>query len=502
VATQGFLLRPLAFATISIVAGGAPLFAQGKAKPGSPAQNPQPDLKSVFQSPPVEEDAQLVERINKAIARGERWLTRNQGREGSFQNEERSARIGYTELALYALASGSEVLSPERLKELAAKKPPANPPRPPGPGPRNDNNESPEAHAIEVTKAIERGFQFVKANPHRETYALSLLLLALDAYAAPRWERTAMARMNSVAKERYKYPRRLSDAERLWIQQSLDELVEHRFKGLWSYTKNPGTGDVSNTQFALLGMRAAANCGFTVDPKIWAESLDYFVKFQDEDGPDVQFPMLRSSIKPGATIEVVSVGAKQRSWGYSFARGGPAPNGKNAPQNKPKDKPVFGWSFGATGTHSAIGVASLQIARDEINRILKIKPNAELREMLRTNATKIDRAMRDGVGWLAGNWNLEEDPGGGFPFYYLYSVERVGALLGERFLGGHDWYREGAEILLRRQLKDGAWPSDMGEVNAFGSPDVTTTSFALLFLRRATMPGVITPDFGEGRPKG
>ena len=81
----------------------------------------------------------------------------------------------------------------------------------------------------------------------------------------------------------------------------------------------------------------------------------------------------------------------------------------------------------------------------------------------------------------------------------MYSIERVGALTAERFVAGHDWYREGAEILLRRQLPNGAWPSDVGEVNAIGAPDVVSTSFALLFLRRATIPGVVTPDFGEGK---
>ena len=98
------------------------------------------------------------------------------------------------------------------------------------------------------------------------------------------------------------------------------------------------------------------------------------------------------------------------------------------PPQKKKDKPVIGWSFGATGTHTSIGIASLQIARDEMNRCLRAKLDADIRDKLQKDNSRIDKAIRDGLGWLAGNWNLEEDPGGGFPFYYLYSVERVGAL--------------------------------------------------------------------------
>ncbi|MFN0206779.1 MAG: hypothetical protein ACKVS6_10775 [Planctomycetota bacterium] len=488
------------FFAFSAAPAGASLQNAGKPKPGA-AQ----DLQKTFSAPAVEDDPALIERINKSITRGERWLARNQGPQGSWQSEERSARIGYSELALYALTSSSELLTPEQLKELTTKKAGEKPLKTTKPADaakaKNADAFDPEAHSILISGAIEKGFQFVKKEPFKETYALSLLLLAIDAYAAPRWERTSMARMAADAKIRYKYPRRLTSADRLWIQQTVDELCNHRFKGLWSYRKNAGTGDISNTQFAVLGLRAAANCGVAIDPKIWYESIEYFLKFQDDAGPPASYPMLRSKIGIDKTIEVISVDAQQRSWGYSFEKGGTPMNGKDGPVQKKKDKPIIGWSFGATGTHTSIGIASLQIARDEVNRCLRAKLDADIRDKLQKDNSRIDKAIRDGLGWLAGNWNLEEDPGGGFPFYYLYSVERVGALLGERFLAGHDWYREGAEILLRRQLPDGAWPSDMGEVNAFGSPDVTTTSFALLFLRRATAPAVITPDFGEGKSK-
>jgi hypothetical protein len=294
---------------------------------------------------------------------------------------------------------------------------------------------------------------------------------------------------------RYRFPRRLTDAERAAVVDAVEELLQHRFKGLFSYNKNPGAGDISNGQFALLGLRAAARCGAEVPASVWADSLDYYLKYQDKDGPPASFQVLRSNPAPGRTIETVTVVGKARCWGYSFHVGGPfEPKNKRI---KPKDAPVASFSPGASGTHAAIGVASLQIARDELARSLDRTPNQQLSEVWTKQTPEIDRAVRDGVGWLANNWDLEEDPGGGFPFYYLYSIERAGALLGERFLAGHDWYREGAEILLRRQLPDGAWPSDTGEVNAIGAPDVVCTSFALLFLRRATAPAIFTPTFEE-----
>ncbi|MBI3820684.1 MAG: hypothetical protein HY286_18500 [Planctomycetes bacterium] len=484
-------IHSLRFGAILFVIFNCVAYSQN---PQKPAKEPPKRDPSPFERRPVEDDAPLIADINNAITRGENWLLEIQGPEGSWQNEERSARIGYTELALYAISNGAEALPGTVDKD---SKKPKNPPKPAGGG--KAAPQSPEEHARLVSLAINRGFDFVKKNPWNETYALSLLLLAMDTYHAPRWERSSLAKMTADARQRYRFPRLLSEADKNWTESVVKELLEHRFKGLWSYTKNSGTGDISNTQFALLGLRAAANCGSIVDPRVWDESLDYFIKYQDRTGPKSTFPLPRPGSRGDGTLDIVSIEAMQRSWGYSFHPGGPVPDNLPNPTPKKKDKPVVSWSFGATGTHTSIGIASLQIIRDELARSMSRKKDASFVSKANVDNQKIDFAIRDGVGWLAAHWNLEEDPGGGFPFYYLYSIERVGALLGERFVAGHDWYREGAEILLRRQLKNGAWPSDIGEVNAFGSPDVTATAFALLFLHRATTPSIVTPDFGENK---
>ncbi len=39
--------------------------------------------------------------------------------------------------------------------------------------------------------------------------------------------------------------------------------------------------------------------------------------------------------------------------------------------------------------------------------------------------------------------------------YYLYAMERVGRLTGQRFIGGIDWYRAGADYLLKIQDESG-----------------------------------------------
>ena len=70
-------------------------------------------------------------------------------------------------------------------------------------------------------------------------------------------------------------------------------------------------------------------------------------------------------------------------------------------------------------------------------------------------------------------------------YYYLYCLERVGRLTGRRFLGRHDWYREGAEMLVgnKDQLHRPLARRRLAEANP-----LIATSFALLFLAKGRRP--------------
>ena len=85
---------------------------------------------------------------------------------------------------------------------------------------------------------------------------------------------------------------------------------------------------------------------------------------------------------------------------------------------------------------------------------------------------------------------MDENPGqgGGWHYYYLYGLERVGAMLGWKHIAKHDWYREGAEVLLGDQLEDGRWPPPGDGATAEHEDQILQTCFALLFLKRATVP--------------
>lgn len=79
-----------------------------------------------------------------------------------------------------------------------------------------------------------------------------------------------------------------------------------------------------------------------------------------------------------------------------------------------------------------------------------------------------------------------------FHYYWLYAVERLGMLLRLRHIGFHEWYREGAQWLVGAQEADGGWVNPAGSLGA-PEPPLAATCFALLFLRRATLPVVTEP---------
>ncbi len=96
--------------------------------------------------------------------------------------------------------------------------------------------------------------------------------------------------------------------------------------------------------------------------------------------------------------------------------------------------------------------------------------------------------MNRGVDWLANHFDVRQNFGHGqqWKYYYLYALERAGRLTGVRFFGQNDWYRIGAEELVKDQNKlSGFWRSG-GQEN-----EVIATSFALLFLAKGRAPVLI-----------
>ncbi len=210
---------------------------------------------------------------------------------------------------------------------------------------------------------------------------------------------------------------------------------------LGGYAYPDGAQDLSNTQYAAMALRAASIAGFKIPQKVW-------------DG------LIKWTLDRQENVKGAYEGA-----GYRYNEG-----------------------HDATGSMTAAGLSVLLIGMDRSGK----KPNAAV------------VAKNKGIDWIAENFSVEKNPhprfhpgpnGGGDPeaghlHYFLYGLERVGALEGISKFGDHDWYREGAEWLLKHQDGNGSWENNQ-----------PNTCFALLFLARATAP-VTGGDAPEGRVLG
>jgi hypothetical protein len=142
--------------------------------------------------------------------------------------------------------------------------------------------------------------------------------------------------------------------------------------------------------------------------------------------------------------------------------------------------PVAGYGYSSNtdkvrGTMTGAGVALMAICKNGLEMQGKLKGD---------DRKKIEEGLEAGFNWLVDHYSVTSSEGGGPYYYYMYGLERMGALLNRGYLGEHPWYLEGAKELIKRQKAGGDW----------GGED--DTCFAVLFLRRATRVVTTGSDLG------
>ena len=317
-------------------------------------------------------------------------------------------------------------------------------------------------------------------------YTAATLIMALDALYS-----RASKKSFKVKRDRYgnikapkrvncKYPKKIDR----WIRQMVAFLIENQHaSGGWRYPGNPvgseeAETDISNTQYALLALEAAASCGIPVPVAVWKKALNYLVKEQEEEGLDGVVWMQNEVWEPGLddVPQFVEAGKAQvRGWAY-------APGHVALP----------------TGAMTAAGITGLCVIKERLWAAEALDPATRRR---------IDRAVIDGLVWLGEFFTVEKNPEASdapaqWHYYYLYGLERAGVKSGLTFFGKKRWYRPGAEYLLSAQTKKGGWPAGggPGKVADHTESPITQTCFALLFLRRSTRKPLIpmTPTVTGG----
>jgi hypothetical protein len=387
------------------------------------------------------DDAFLL-RVNGAVRQGMDAILATQADDGSFQDElETEWPGGPTALGLLALLKSGY--------------------------PRSES-------------AIEKGFAYLKKCPMNKTYIVGITLMALEARWTPQ---NVKERIKGITVAR---PGRVqvSPKDLEWMKTLAEFLMNNMCYGkytttgtrtsgekdVWSYPRDK-SGDHSNTQYAILGLRSAQRCGVKIDraswEKVWTKVVNHFLDVQEKKGPKVKRWKMIEDSKHGYVSykPLTSAIDTARGWTYSACVD---PKGSSKRHG-----------YATSGSMTTVGIASLLIGMEGLYRIRSPKLNG-------AKKAEIHRAARDGLAWLAHHFTVQTNPGhpeGDWLYYYLYGMERAAVLAGTRNIGKHDWYREGAEFLMQHQDPDGRWTYKGSCGN------LAPTCFAVLFLTKATVPG-------------
>ena len=281
-------------------------------------------------------------RVDRAIARALRWLEEQQRPDGSWPGHETDHPGGVT--ALVCLA---------RWKAGVARTDPA----------------------------LVRGLHAIASTRFQTTYSAAVhLMLAAALRETPSPATGAAA---------------FADAS---LKESFDFLVGAQVEGVWAYPAGPP--DVSNTQFALLGLRAGSKLGFDVP----ARTLDRAAS-----------AMFRWQTDPGAFV---------------YREGEVGRAGETA----------------ATLAGFAV-VAELGRRNPNVEATLaKKKDRLKKAEAWLESRFDVARPAYGDLGWTA-SWEHA----------WLWAIERWCGLTGKTKVGAHDWYAEGARYLLEQQKEKGDW---------------------------------------------
>ena len=393
-------------------------------------------------------DKKLKKAIEEAIEKGAAFLRSQQkeftGQIGSVTHEGKAHyEIGTTALAgLALLAAGDQ---PAHLRKPKKKK---------------RKGEEAEVEKLHVDKAFDycrKKDTEASQGTARTTYNTGTLLMFVTEYYRV-VDKKKKKRGRTVTKEQARNPCSLPPDVVLWIKDMAMFLVNTQEEaGGFGYPKP--REDLSNTQYALLGLRAARECGGVVPGRVFKRVIERLLAIQEQDGPKVLRTL--GGEKKGEPVYKIDGGDKARGWSYM-----------EAPLN-------------ATGSMTTAGIACMAICHDALTKPRKLPIyDVKLRG-------KVKRSVQDAFAWLDVNFTVERNPGHGAPpwhYYYLYGLERAAVFANRVLIGEHDWYLEGARYLVSKQGGDGSWNTGNLGGKEYKPSAVLDTAWAILFLKKATRP--------------
>src|SRR5438105_1920022 len=191
-----------------------------------------------------------------------------------------------------------------------------------------------EDKAIQKVKAwCLSDYVIIKKMKKMMVYSASTLLMALDAVDNPQAKEES-----DVKRDRYggttitskKTPCKYPAADQALVEELAKFLRDSQLAkiGGWRYPGNdigstPGDVDLSNTQYALFGLNAAARCGVSVPLDLLQRTLEDVIREQEKDGMPSELFIENPAWEPGFDDppRFLSAG-KRKARGWTYLPGG------------------------------------------------------------------------------------------------------------------------------------------------------------------------------------
>lgn len=329
---------------------------------------------------------------------------------------------------------------------------------------------------------IEKGHRYVKRNTKElgSTYdiALAIVLLSrLDEYGNKQMIRDLGARL----------------------------IAGQNVGGGWGYTCPPkvtsliltnpdsrpkapeGVGDNSCTQFAVLGLWTASRTGMDIDQPMAAVARRFKTTQNSDGGWPYTSAVANSAENKSAMNPSGSAMTFAGLFSLTVARA-------NKLRKELEQRELGGDDKNKPGTSGSKKVTTGSAKKSEPKEQDK---SDEKKEAAAEPSEKTDEAstlLKDPIFSKGLAKAGEFVNGGDQARYFLWTIERLGVLLGLEKIGGVDWYAKGADILVKSQQADGSWPAEHNDKG------LSQTAFSILFLRKANLGSDISRLL-EGEPE-
>jgi hypothetical protein len=235
-------------------------------------------------------------------------------------------------------------------------------------------------------------------------------------------------------------PRALSDDERATMTRLAQFILDRQVvatgeeRGGWG--KDRESSNLQQTYLALLGLEAAQRSGTTIPAKAYLDALDYLIR---EQSPRGQAAALAMNEVHGPDRFEWNESAQMRGFGFAGSM-------------SERD---------ATGYATAGGTIGLAICQDALQH--EVEFSSELRERTRVGT-------RDALTWIQKYFNADYEPhmkpgekATTYHMEWLLALSRLAIHARMRLVGSHDWYREGAELLIKAQADTEKWGSSWAQ---------------------------------------